>query len=547
MPDGQIPEPTPGPIPGPTPGPIPGPNWTRAASLAELKAAGRKLVRLDGRQLALFLGDGGDIWACDNRCPHEGYPLIEGKLADGCILTCNWHNWKFDLKSGATLVGGDALRRYGVSVRGDDIMVDIADPAPAEIAARALSGLRASFDRHEYDRMAREIARLEQTGADPLLALQQTVQWTYDRFEYGTTHAVAAAADWLALRETAATNPAARLAALVEAVGHFAWDSRQEPIHPFTDASAPYDADALVRAIENEDEEQAVALVRGGIAAGMGFADFEPALARAALAHYQDFGHSLIYLYKTGQLAGRLDEADVLAPLLLMMVRSLVYASREDLIPEFKAYGPALADWATATGRAVPVPQELAQGSVKRVLAMLLDGAGAEPLALYDAAVGAAAWQMARYDMAYQDHTTGPVSHNVGWLSFTHALTFANAVRKSCERMPALWPAGLLQIGCFLGRNAGFVDHDFDPAPFAVTDPAAFLADEKRKLFDHGNPEFIVSAHLVKLVTAVAEELAERPAAPWAAEAAQAVNRFLTSPLKRKHALRAANQALAMI
>ncbi|MEK9725627.1 MAG: hypothetical protein VW405_19400, partial [Rhodospirillaceae bacterium] len=131
---------------------------------------------------------------------------------------------------------------------------------------------------------------------------------------------------------------------------------------------------------------------------------------------------------------------------------------------------------------------------------------------------------MARFDLAYQNHVGKPVSRNVGWLSFTHTLTFGNAVRKLCERDPGLWPAGLLQIGCFLGRNAGFVDWDYDPSRFAVADASAFLAAEKVRLFDHGNPDFIVSAHLVKLACAIDEERAERPAAPWHADAALAVN-----------------------
>src|SRR3546814_3305282 len=55
-----------------------------------------------------------------------------------------------------------------------------------------------------------------------------------------------------------------------------------------------------------------------------------------------------------------------------------------------------------------------------------------------------------------------PVSHNVGWLDFTHALTFGNAVRVLCGRYPRLWPQGLLQIACFVGRNAGFTDKAVD-------------------------------------------------------------------------------------
>ena len=63
-------------------------------SLAELAEKGKAVVRHDGRQILLVHGADG-IFACVNRCPHEGYPLSEGTLTDGCVLTCNWHNWKF--------------------------------------------------------------------------------------------------------------------------------------------------------------------------------------------------------------------------------------------------------------------------------------------------------------------------------------------------------------------------------------------------------------------------------------------------------------------
>lgn len=235
----------------------------------------------------------------------------------------------------------------------------------------------------------------------------------------------------------------------------------------------------------------------------------------------------------------------MLEPLVLMMVRSLVYASREDLIPEFKAYAPALAAW-DGRGDDVPESDVLATGGVATVLDGMVAGS-AHREALFDAAMAAAAWQMARYDLAYQDHVDKPVSQNVGWLSFTHTLIFGNAVRKICQRYPDLWPTGLLQIGCFLGRNSASVDRAYDPASYRVDDLAGFLAAEKAKLFDHGNPELIVSCHLVKLLSAVDEELSERPAAPLGPAAVQAVNRFFHEPLKRKHAMRAAHQALATV
>ncbi|MFC1681609.1 Rieske (2Fe-2S) protein [Pseudomonadota bacterium] len=83
-------------------------NWHRATTLEELERAGRKLFRKDGRQIALFHTKQG-LFACNNRCPHEGYPLKEGSVDRSCVLTCNWHNWKFNLATGENLYGGDRL------------------------------------------------------------------------------------------------------------------------------------------------------------------------------------------------------------------------------------------------------------------------------------------------------------------------------------------------------------------------------------------------------------------------------------------------------
>ncbi len=315
----------------------------RVGSLAKLVAKGRRVVKVGGKQIALF-HDNGQVHACNNRCPHEGYPLSEGTLTDGCILTCNWHNWKFDLEDGETLVGGDTLRRYPVRIDGDDILLDVTDPPLEEQAARALANLRGSFDRNDYQRMAREIARLQRAGADPLEAVRGAVAWTHDRLEFGTTHAHASAADWLAVRDGRARSDGERLVPLLEIVGHLAWDTLREPAFPYPLDIRKYDPEELVAAIEAEDEAAAIGLVRGALAEGRTAGELEGPLSRAALAHYQDFGHSLIYVLKTGELIARLGERAA-EPLLLALVRSLVYARREDLIPEFRAYGPALARW----------------------------------------------------------------------------------------------------------------------------------------------------------------------------------------------------------
>ena len=54
----------------------------------------------------------------------EGYPLSEGVLTNGCVLTCNWHNWKFDLASGVTLVGGDQVTRFPIRLEGGRVLLE---------------------------------------------------------------------------------------------------------------------------------------------------------------------------------------------------------------------------------------------------------------------------------------------------------------------------------------------------------------------------------------------------------------------------------------
>ncbi|MCG8593843.1 MAG: Rieske 2Fe-2S domain-containing protein [Kiloniellales bacterium] len=515
-------------------------------SLDDLAAQGRRLVKVGRKQIALFHGEKG-VFACNNRCPHEGFPLMEGSLAEGCVLTCNWHNWKFDLESGETLVGGDALRRYPVRLRGDEIWLDVADPPPAARAAKALEGLRASFRRHEYDQMAREISRLQRSGADPLDALRRAIDWTHDHLEFGTTHAHAAAPDWLALRENLAPEDPAALVPLVEVVGNLAWDTLREPAYPYAEGpcaegQAGYSPEVLVAAIEGEDEAAAVALLRGALAEGLGFPDLERPLATAALAHYQDFGHSVIYVYKTGQLIRHLGPSAA-EPLLLALLRSLVYARREDLIPEFRAYGGALAAW-DGTGRRPVEACDLTGLGVPQALARTLESS-ADPQALFGALLGAAAWQQLHFDLERQGRHDQPISQNVGWLDFTHGITFGNAVRVLCGRYPELWPRGLLQMACFLGRNARFVDPEQDVEAWAVPDRDAFFKAAFARLLDHGAPEYIVSCHLVKVLTAVREEVEAAPDAAWVPTLLAATRRFLESPLKRKHSLRTAYQAAA--
>lgn len=518
-------------------------GFIKVATLESVAAKGVQVVRVGGRQIALFHGPKG-VFACNNRCPHEGYPLSEGTLTDGCVLTCNWHNWKFDLESGATLVGGDTLRRYPTRVADGHVYVDVTEPPAEQRRAAALAALDEAYADDDYTRMARELARLEHAGGDVLEAVRAALVRAHDRLEFGTSHAIAVTADWLALREARGTDATRRLVPLLEVVAYLAWDTRRDERFPYPPGVAPYDPAALVAAIESEDEAAAAAQVRGALAAGRTARELEAPLATAALAHYADFGHSAIYVYKTGQLIERLGPS-VAEPLLLAQVRQLIYASREDLIPEFRAYGPALAAW-TGKGGSGATIEQFAGRSLKQCLDHALAASGSRQ-ALFDALLGASAWNLLHFDLRVQERTDNPVSHNVGWLDFTHAITFANAVHTLCARYPQLWPQGLLQMACFIGRNAAFVDRTLDTARWFISDAAALLDEALAAMFDHAQPEHIVAAHLLKTLTAAREEVARAPDAAWVPLLAAALNRFLHEPRKRKHVLRTARQALDFV
>ena len=520
-------------------------TWTRAASLEALKSKGRVVFRKSGRQIALFDTPKG-VFACNNRCPHEGYPLREGSLDERCVITCNWHNWKFDLESGRNLYEGEGLRTYPVEIRDGDVWIDLADPPFERRRSEILASLRQARENNSYERIAREIARLQRLGADPLDAVRETIHWSHDRMEFGWTHAYAGIADWLTLYDENEGDEEKRLACVLEGVAHVADDVLRQPRHPFAGAARPYDEEEFVAAIEREDENGAAAMLRGGLEAGLGFDDLEPGLTRAALGHYNDFGHTLIYVTKAGRLIERLG-AEVALPLLLSLVRGMVFATRDDLIPEFRGYAKALARWGKAKNGVDPQAADWRGLGINKALSQATSSSAASPSRLYHALLGANAHNLLTFDIEQQDRIRIAIDDNVGWLDFTHGITFANAVREQCAKFPDLWPAALLQMACFSGRNAPYTNGVAEAEEWRVDDVAAFIDEAVEGLFDHGAGEFIVSVHLLKTVLAAREELRADPPAEVAGLVAAGLNRFLHSRLKRRQVRRSVYQAMKFV
>lgn len=76
-----------------------------------------------GKQL-LLCRIGGQLYALDTACPHEGGRLIEGPLMDGQHALCPLHNYRFEPQSGRCVNAacGDA-KTYRVEVKGGDATI----------------------------------------------------------------------------------------------------------------------------------------------------------------------------------------------------------------------------------------------------------------------------------------------------------------------------------------------------------------------------------------------------------------------------------------
>src|SRR5262245_60881195 len=94
--------------------------------LAELKAKGVFVVPGSDRPIAVFYHEG-EVCAVDNRCPHLGFPLHKGSVRDG-LLTCHWHEARFDLCSGCTFdLWADDVPAFDTEVR-DGVVYVASEP-----------------------------------------------------------------------------------------------------------------------------------------------------------------------------------------------------------------------------------------------------------------------------------------------------------------------------------------------------------------------------------------------------------------------------------
>ena len=423
--------------------------WTAAFPVDSLPMGGGKVFRHGPDQVAVFRLEDGRIFAVDNRCPHEGYPLVQG-ACKGQILTCTWHNYKFDLSDGSCLLGDEAVRAFPLRVRDGLIELDLSPPDQTALRQKLWAGLKESVEEYETGRAAREAARLIQTGVDPREIVAFAAVYDAERGQWGTTHALPVAAEVLDLLPGyAGLDAVLPLAELLEMASfpHIRRPARPvpDPVDPGPD---PVEAAARLRAlVEEEQAGPAEALVRGAVARGWGRAELEPAFFALTADHFLDFGHALIYQARIFDLLDAVgwQHAD---PVLRAFTCAIALGTREDLLP----------GWAGARKRLSIIEADLpklfelqslniepsAEHSPDAIAAAVLDGTPAEsfqavhhalqagvPLErIVDGLSLAASERLLRFDLridAREDLLND-------WLDVTHLLTFCEALRVAVRR-----------------------------------------------------------------------------------------------------------------
>jgi nitrite reductase (NADH) small subunit len=96
--------------------------WRRVAAVVDCPPGACLEAVADDRIVALFNVDG-QFHALDGVCPHQGGPLGKGRL-EGCIVTCPWHGWQFDVHDGQHQLSATIRQeRFDVRVEDGDVFV----------------------------------------------------------------------------------------------------------------------------------------------------------------------------------------------------------------------------------------------------------------------------------------------------------------------------------------------------------------------------------------------------------------------------------------
>ena len=107
-------------------------GFEKVSGAEDMRPGDCREVTAGGRTVALFNVEG-TLYALSNRCSHRGGPLGQG-LLEGCFITCPWHDWRYDVRTGEHSAGIESFRvpSYEVKVEDGAVWVRLGDDTPVD-------------------------------------------------------------------------------------------------------------------------------------------------------------------------------------------------------------------------------------------------------------------------------------------------------------------------------------------------------------------------------------------------------------------------------
>jgi len=501
--------------------------------MSDFEVGQMTMARVGEHRVVMARTDTG-LHALDNACPHQGYGLVTGEL-QGELITCQWHNWKFCVADGSALVGEEAVRCHPVEVVDGEVWVEVSTPTNAQQQLELWPSLSRAIESDYRGQMARDSARLLETGADPADIVWHALRIGAPKADYGVGHEMASAADCVASLDL--FDGLDRVLPILHALAGISETTRDRVAYepPEGDPSLSFSA-----AVEAERADDAVAAMRGALAEGASVDTVRSWFIEAVSAHHLSYGHGAIYVQKAFELLERVgwDRADELLP---HLTTSVVYGTREDTLPYMaKAIRAinnsdlqameAASDKSKSGWRGEQKLREALLGSEEAPIALAVEAAleGAGVSGVLDSVSLAVSERLLRYDPTTEHDPRA----DFGWLDISHGLTYSRAARWAWEMYPSPATARLALFAVFLCHDTGRLERrvgvgqptqsdnqDGDltlaiqegRAADAVAIATRYKVDDagdalRRVALSDAAGSFIVSAHLVKMARASWEE-----------------------------------------
>ena len=99
--------------------------WHKVCNLADVPDGAKYPAYVDDYDV-LVVNVGGKLYAIEDCCSHQDFPLAHGKLV-GCKIKCKAHGAEFDLATGKALCAPafSPIKVFKLEVRDDEVFVSL--------------------------------------------------------------------------------------------------------------------------------------------------------------------------------------------------------------------------------------------------------------------------------------------------------------------------------------------------------------------------------------------------------------------------------------